>query len=1041
MEKELTVKQEEKELTVKQEKFRKELVDRLRLDLMGPTAPDELIQDRPTDRYMTGILYPQESAISVEEDEGLGIAGSDDEAAVEEAVPLISTMKPSSVGISFSVEGPSPAIQTHVRCGVYRVEGSEKSDANTRQWRRTALNTTVALALEPGVAEEVLEAHGIRGLKLYVQVSPADRGSRNVTVALVNLQARGETRTESEERTFFQVEVEVCPSPGTTFVARPSRKHAIDEDGRAARLIYRDAEEIATGHTCAAAWDVKDRIVTAVRTEWLPTAVVPAVSPLGDESFRSITAGEKLDAAWLASAPPSELVAALRELVAAYRAWIEDSRGRVTKLPEELQGQARSHLEECERGATRMGVSIEAIESMPAVRRAFQLSQNAMDVQRRWTEAKPLKWRPFQLGFQLLVLAGLADRHHSDREVMDLLWFPTGGGKTEAYLALTAFTFFIRRLQATAPDDGAGVAVLMRYTLRLLTVQQFQRAAVMVLACEHLRRREGGLGTTPFSIGLWVGNSATPGTIADAMTNKSGATHKQLTSCPCCKGRLEWDFPKRVSRVRCAGTDPCELRFPKDEGLPVWTIDEDVYRETPSLLIGTVDKFAQIVRKQESGSLFARGSSRMPPDLVIQDELHLISGPLGTVTGLYETAIDELCAQKGARPKVIGSTATIRRAHDQITALFARRAFQFPPPGLDDSSSGFAVVDTEQPGRLYLGLSTAGRSAKYAVQAVAGAVLQAVGARSDVPTDVRDPYWTLVTYFNTLRELGGSLVLMQDDVPITMQQFAGRHHPETARNVGLPAELTSRVSSGQIRSMLDELAIRYDKPGALDILLASNMISVGVDIPRLGVMMVVGQPKTISEYIQATSRVGRRSPGLVIALYNAGRVRDRAHFETFATWHRTLYREVEATSVTPFASRSQDKALHAVLVALVRHLVPGMGDRPRLTRAARADAERLVQRIEERVRIVDQGEQKAVGERLRKFLDAWEAETDLEKYWDDYGQHRSLLMSAEQHAAVKAIGGTANRAWPTPNSMREVEPGVPFMLLEKLRSQGGSDAE
>jgi hypothetical protein len=671
------------ELTLKQSVFRDELVERLRLDLMGPTAPDEVIEDRPTDRYMTGILYPQETSISVEEDDELGVAGSDDEAAVEEAVPLISTMKPSSAGISFSVEGAAPAVQARVRCGIYRLEGGDKTDPNTRRWRRTALEATVPLALEPGVTEESLEGHGIAGLKLYAQVSSADPGRRNVTVALVNLQSRGETRTESEERTFFQIELEARPSPGTAFVARPSRKHAIDDDGRAAELIYRDAQEIATGHTCAAGWDTTDGVVDAVRTAWLPSAVVPAVSPLGDKSFASITASTKLDAEWLASAPVPALVAALRELVAAYQAWIEENRGRVSSLPQALQGQAASHLGECEQGVSRMLLSIQAVETQPTVRRAFQLSQRAMDVQRRWTEKKPLTWRPFQLGFQLLVLAGLADRHHSDREVMDLLWFPTGGGKTEAYLALTAFTLFIRRLHAKAPDDGAGVAVLMRYTLRLLTVQQFQRAAAMVLACEHLRRSdaEGGLGAAPLSIGLWVGNSATPGTIDDAITGKGGATHKQLTSCPCCKGPLDWDFPKRLSRVRCMGTDPCVLRFPKGEGLPVWTIDEDVYRETPSLLIGTVDKFAQIVRNQKSGSLFARGSSRMPPDLIVQDELHLISGPLGTVTGLYETAIDELCAQQGTRPKVIGSTATIRRARDQITALFARRAFQFPLRG------------------------------------------------------------------------------------------------------------------------------------------------------------------------------------------------------------------------------------------------------------------------------------------------------------------------------------------------------------------------
>jgi superfamily II DNA/RNA helicase len=232
-------------------------------------------------------------------------------------------------------------------------------------------------------------------------------------------------------------------------------------------------------------------------------------------------------------------------------------------------------------------------------------------------------------------------------------------------------------------------------------------------------------------------------------------------------------------------------------------------------------------------------------------------------------------------------------------------------------------------------------------------------------------------------------------------------------------------------------------PEAVDLLVASNMISVGMDIPRLGLMVVNAQPKTLSEYIQATSRVGRGdAPGVVVTMYNSMRARDRSHFETFETWHRSLYRDVEATSVTPFASRAQDKALHAILVALVRHLVPGMDRRPVLDDIRRAGAERIASTIEARVARVDPAERAVVSQKLKRLVDQWASRHDLQTYWDDYNRRTSLLMSAEQFAAKADVDpdldaeGARRALWPTPNSMREVEPGAPFVLRHVLRTEG-----
>lgn len=1055
----------EGEISDRWTQIREQLAERLKIDLIGPASRDEVLPDRPTERYATGILYPQDSPLGPEQDEDGG--GEDDEGEVpalapDAGAPSWTMRKPSSAGLSFAVRasGAEPVLEVLVRAARYEPEAAAEPDGavvrgrprrEAARWRRVPIEETIEVPVTQG--EHPLRAiPGAEGLKLYALVVPL-KGLRTVTLALINENKRGDSRAEDERHTYFQVELVVKPRAHAALAPRPSRRLPLDEDSRAAALIYRKAAEYAVGHTASAMADLNaDGTPASVRTSFLPSHVVPSTSDAGDPIFESLRGDPKrrpLSAGWLQSASPAELPGGLGLVVEAYERWIKREQDRLPALPAEHRPQGKRHLEECARGAQRMREGIRLLGGDEAARTAFQLAQRAMRRQHQWSKgAADLEWRPFQLGFQLLVLASLASRDHRDREVMDLLWFPTGGGKTEAYLALTAFVILLRRLRATPKDDGTGVAVLTRYTLRLLTIQQFERAAAMILACEELRRlgrkkAEGlpNLGRAPISIGLWVGKGATPLTIAEARALKPSdpSTPKQLLTCPACHGALDWKITSKCFPV--CEADGCPVGSLEPE-LPIWTVDEDIYREAPSLVFATVDKLAQIVRKLDSGVLFGRGGAKSsaPPDLIIQDELHLISGPLGTMTGLYETAVDELCTREGRRPKIIGSTATIRRASEQIQALFARpETYQFPPPGLDAENSGFAVSTTERPGRHYLGLTTAGRSAKYLLQAVTASLLQAA-AMPGLSEEVRDPYWTLVNYFNSLRELGSAVVLMQDDVPTTIQQIAARRG-EPPREVDVPAELTSRVKS--IRDMLDQLGIKAGKDGAIDVLLASNMISVGIDIPRLGLMVVNSQPKSLSEYIQATSRVGRgKLPGLVVTIYNASRARDRSHFETFPTWHATLYREVEATSVTPFASRAQDKALHAVLVALVRHLVPALRTRPNLDVRTRAQAEEIAARIEERARAVDGRELASVSRKLKELLDEWASAGPFDDYWNDF-KGKTLLISAEQKAAMRSASGggddepAAEGRWATPNSMREVEPSTPFVLVRRLRSMEG----
>lgn len=1037
--------------------MREEIIGRLSQDLIGPYSADEVLNSRPSDVYLTGILWPQKTAIGAEEDERLGLSadGGDDSdgGAEQEEVPMSGLKRPCSAGVSFAISGDAAkrTLDIVVRFATYKLVESTVNEAGgkatrNKKWQRQPFEYKISdLKLEKPSSFMDLEPYGAPpDVKVHIRQSPWQANAL-VTVSLVNLAQLEEEsgRDETEQQTLFQTGIEVQPGKSTTLVARPSRRAVVDDDDRSSALLYREALEFAVGHTCSAEWTAGSVPGTANRiaTTWLPVAKVYATTPRGSATLSPLFQGQSLSADWLAAASAGDLSVALGRLPELYGEWLRSQERVIDSLPADEKEQARKNVAECRKIQDRMADGARRICEDPQSERAFRLANLAMSVQHGWDVEKKargsLQWWPFQLGFILLAARSTADAKHADRGTMDLLWFPTGGGKTEAYLGLIAFLAFYRRLRGSSPDEGAGVAAIMRYTLRLLTTQQFTRAASMILACEGIRRRKiaapfdlPNLGNVPFSIGLWVGGDAVPNRVSDAAAALNGApdrpSPKQLVNCPACQEKLRWFHNEQAGQINtlCEKAD-CVLFHPSDP-LPVWTVDEDVYREAPTLLIGTIDKYAQIVRRKEVGALFGIGR-RSPPDLIVQDELHLISGPLGTVAGLYEVAIDRIFASSGTPPKIIGSTATIRRASDQVKNLFFRQTAQFPPPCLNAEDSGFAIVDKEAPGRLYAGVTTAGRSAKFTLQAVAASLLQSAFIGGP---DRADPYWTLVSYFNSLRELGGALVLMQDDVNDSLATLAKRR-VENQRKPEFIEELTSRRTQAEVRDMLMRLATPAGTPGVLDVVLATNMLSVGVDIPRLGLMLVNGQPKGMAEYIQATSRVGRgQVSGLIVAVLNNAKARDRSHYESFVTWHSTLYRDVEPTSVTPFSSRARDRALHAVLVALVRHLVPGMLDRVQLDPAAVARAQGLIDEIAQRAKEIDP-EETAVRDELLKRLDIWERRT-LRSYWSR--KRSSLLQDAERAATMKAMGRLPGDAWPTLNNMRSVEPSTRYRLAEWLKA-------
>jgi hypothetical protein len=1086
--------------------------------LMGPLKPDEVIESAPADTYLTGILWPRGAPLDGIDDEGGLDAGGDPEAGVDFVIPGYRSIRPCSIGITFAVKAGATVVVT--LGDTARYEPSEIARLDTpvqnEKFKGTALIETAGggsngrtQTSPTGSARAGRKVWTRRPLGYSVHLEPDARCStvkistfldpqggsitdprvslhirRRVgpdqhvfTVTLINEELDTEDSGPRDARCLFQAGLVVKAYVGALGSIQPRPRLPIilnDEDALTNSLLYRNIREFAVGHGIATTWQQEPtESVGEVRTAWLPETHVHGTSADGHElldGFRQ-QYRDALKAAFLGNESDRvNVTSAMAAFADCYGSWIEQTLlSRVDQFDKDLRHAAKTNLERCMTTVRRIRAGVDVLKRDDTAWTAFALANAAMDRQSRYrakgTGAKPLVWRPFQIAFMLLVIPGLTDPELDDRQCMDLLWFPTGGGKTEAYLALTAFQIFHRRLVDHSRRQLGGVDVLMRYTLRLLTVQQFQRAASLISACDAMREADPRLGDARITLGLYVGGEATPNKMEAAREaiaeehagQKPKSTPRQLLRCPVCGSELPgtaYSADPAMPRIDivCVKQD-CETG---GRPLPVLTVDEVIYASPPSLLIGTIDKFAQLPRRTDIRSIFGLDGGS-PPGLIIQDELHLISGPLGSMAGLYETVVDLLCTRNKVRPKIIGSTATIGHATAQVRSLFDRSVLQFPPPGFDADDSFFAVRDSKGSDRLYVGIPTAGRSPKFALQALVAALLQAVAALRDRGTaddDDVDAYWTCVAYFNSLRELGGAYVLMQDDVPRQMQFLAGRLGVGRRELQQLPVELSSRRSSRELPELLHALSTTlaqfkadpFEHPEPKDAVLASNMISVGVDVPRLGLMVVNGQPKSTSEYIQASSRVGRGIPGLVVTLYNFGRPRDLSHFEHFRAYHSALYRGVEATSVTPWAPRARDKALHAVVASVVRHLVPGLSDDDDAIRfdPGNPQVALLVGAILARVGAASNGlELQDTKSDLDAIVSEWgrrshEAQTGSGRlrYWEKkapFGRTLPHLMcSAEEGAAAGSL------AWSTPNTMREVEPSTAFVLKRIQRKSGGS---
>jgi len=1103
----------------------------MQLDLIGPNRrlgdPHEILPQEPSRWYLTGFLTPMDADSDQKWDpasddqldqpaEPAG-AGADDDNAPEPAVARRSYL-PSSMGLSVLLPAQTAQLQAVVRFGEYGRVDHDPDYSGPQCWQRIPREATCVIQLVDQVpGSGVVQVPDSGGVQLAWSIREVPDletegglppGTRSLSVFLVNNRPPRDD-VHHDEGLIFQAELEL--QTDTSFVPRPNLMSlkSQDWDVRVADLQYRGVFEFGVGHSVSVESTATGATCSRICTQWLPSAQVEKVEPF---KIPGITLEmEKL--AQLNDGADAQ--AKLGGFVTQYREWIERQRTGLDSLTAHRKETAEELLHRAGIAAGRIQAGIDLLSKEDCLE-AFRIANRAMAAQGRRRlalqqgkspdEIVPA-WRPFQLAFILMNLRGIAEPADHDREVVDLLFFPTGGGKTEAYLGIAAFTLVLRRFRNPGLTSS-GLSVLMRYTLRLLTLDQLGRAAALICALELERQQDvQKLGEWPFEIGLWVGMSATPNRMGKKGGNDSESARAKtlaykrdsnkpspipLEECPWCGEKFSrssfnlWPTPDEPTdlHVTCANRR-CD--FSRDNRLPILSVDEPIYRRLPCFLISTVDKFAAMPWTGEVGGLFGRvdrvnsesfygpcnrndgrplPTDRLPPpDLVIQDELHLISGPLGTMVGLYETALDALATiedngQK-VRPKIIASTATVRRAESQIRALFNRQHVDvFPPPGPNVRDSFFARTRSsdEKNARRYVGIAAQGKSPKVVMLrvylALLGAAQKAYEANGGkrAKSNPADPYMTVLGYFNSLRELGGARRLIEDEVR-TQLSARGMRKPSTEYE-GLfssrvidyePVELTSRVSTNKVSEAKRRLERSFHEKERVDVAIATNMISVGLDITRLGLMVCFCQPKTSSEYIQATSRVGRddQRPGLVVTILNIHRPRDRSHYERFTAFHESFYRSVEATSVTPFSPRALDRGLAGTLISLVRQ-----GHRPM---TAPKGAANIMQELPQLAFAVDLMAQRAFdtrgdmpieeAERLRSqierrckgLLDKWES---LAKELHDNGG--TLQYQREDGDAQRLLYEFLNpelknipvvhQLFRANRSMRDVEPSVNLWL-------------
>ncbi|MEO0075575.1 MAG: helicase-related protein, partial [candidate division WOR-3 bacterium] len=879
----------------------------------------------------------------------------------------------------------------------------------------------------------------------------------------------------------FQTEIKIETEKLLPFRDYKSHLYKTHED-RMLDYLYREKLAFGIGHNTACTWENAQSPNTP---RWIQSTFLPDYDVKSQSSETDKIKGEILNIKNLSiyNSDKNGIIENLKKVANAYRNWINDEREAANGNELGLK-----NISKCELIHSRISNGINILENNEKALRAFQLANTAIYLQmfqtaqhfgtkkegfEVWERNEILQhqfndyanlpfpsnripeWRPFQLAFILQCLASFVDENSSEKELIDLLYFPTGGGKTEAYLAVSAFLIFWRRLEYPTSYDG--VNIIIRYTLRLLSAQQFERATKMILACEFIRSNHKDLGDKKITIGFWVGKQTIPNSLADAQKKLQSTQQKlnqgntfvvnpfQLSNCQWCNTKIisklsekdtAYQIGHRIDRhlkSHCLN-EACHYSE-QNGGLPIVLIDDDIYSKPPTILFATVDKFASIAWRGEATTLFNYGDNRKP-ELIIQDELHLLNGTLGSLVGLFENALLEICNH----PKIIASTATVKNVDKQILGLYGREARVFPQYATNSDDTFFSKVINESK-RKYIGVLPTGKTAVITNLQLLAALLFArleIWKNSSEKADA-DSFWTLLSYFKSLKEIGRFSNKINSELKPIIKQLQVRYlidDSTTSNNYNKLSyrniELTSRIPNEKIKKNLDKLDIQFngDLKGhkAYDLVLATNMISVGLDVGRLGVMIMNGMPPNTAEYIQASSRVARKNEGVVFTLYDPFNSRDLSFFEDFVQFHKTFYKHVEPLSVTPFAENALDKMLFTLIIAYFRHTT-------QYTSNDAANAiidDRVKNELKHNLLKLFQNHQFAqddiqlITEKTDIFLRDWkykvEANKNLKFYWYNHPKESLMVPVQEKKNDDETLVAM--------QSMRSVEPSAEILIRQ-----------
>mgnify|MGYP005842289375 CR=1 FL=1 len=963
---------------------RDELLAWIRSTLIGPGEAAQDVSEKlnltgiqPVDRYHTAVLFPivpGESGIdpASEDSDDVMVSVTDETLSEDsEEEPAFRTRRyvpPSSVGFSFYISGQAIRIQVRPWGVRYEKHGERDKVGKfvPREWTRIPLGNRDEESLNlkaPSARQATEERFPVYKGKgeIHIVWRPYANGWLT-TIAFCNKQELTEILSAKEYvlarnvTSIFEAELNCVIDSGEVGIYPKIDRLLLSDEEQELELQYRERRIYAIGHGAAVDWIASNGEISELKSNFFPAVEVPQVTADVVKDGTGV-----LNISLLAEYSESnvELSNLLDEFVSDYAAWIEKLQDNQGGIDADEVATARRITERMETAASRMKSGIQTLKSDAAAAQAFGMANRAMlNQMERYDQclgkpARTYRWRPFQLAFLLLSIESVVDEDSDYRDLVDLIWFPTGGGKTEAYLGLIAFLVVWRRLKF--PSSSSGTSVLMRYTLRLLTTQQFERATRLICALELIRRDAPSLlGHEPITVGMWVGEASTPNTFHGASESVKIASQMSdepprsliLGNCPWChtpfKASENFIATENRFQIRCTNIE-CGFGQSGTGVIPCNIVDEALFENPPTMLIATVDKFARLAWDERTSAFFG-GDSNRPPELIIQDELHLISGALGSISGLYEAALDTVLIQKGVRPKLIASTATIRMADQQVKRLYGRELAVFPPPGVscDDSYFARTVPTSERPGRLYVGFLAPMKNRQNCMAPLAAALLAApeiVFPEGHIDREeLLDAWWTQVVYHGSLKGVGNSHNSFNIEVPGYYRRLrqeaeeielesgqSGQKKSEDKKSRLRPelTQLTSLSSPEENKKTFERLEKRRDERDYIDAVLATNMISAGLDVSRLALMIVNGQPLMTAEYIQASSRVGRSDvPGIVFVNYYRDQARSLSHYEHFRPYHESFYRFVEPTSITPYTYQARMRALHAAITIVVRHSCP-----------------------------------------------------------------------------------------------------------------------